>query len=162
MEGRMNRYEEGLKLFEESCGKGRDNIIALATIATETTSEGRPFPYVREVDAYYEDGVFYVTTWAKSNKMIQIAKNKEVSFVVCQEGISGYGEGENLGWVLDPKNADLRQKLRKTFNKWYDHANDEQDENCVILAIRMKRGLIFRDEGKVRYSLDLVNKVEGV
>lgn len=158
----MNRYEEGMKLFEESCGKGRDNIIALATIATETSCEGRPFPYVREVDAYYEDGVFYVTTWAKSNKMMQIAKNKEVSFVVCQEGISGYGEGENLGWVLDPKNADLRQNLRKTFNKWYDHANNEQDENCVILAIRIKRGLIFRDEGKVRYNLDLVNKVEGV
>jgi len=156
----MNRYEEGLKLIEESCGNGKDNVIALATIAMEPNTDGNPHPYVREVDAYYEDGVFYVTTWGKSNKMNQIAKNKEVGFVVCKEGFSGSGIGENLGWVLDPKNSELRVKLRKAFSNWYDHANNEQDENCVILAIHMTRGTIFRDEGAVRYNLDLVNKIE--
>lgn len=156
----MNRYEEGLRLIEESCGNGKDNVIALATIAVEPSAEGNPYPYVREVDAYYEDGVFYVTTWGESNKMLQIAKNKEVAFVVCQEGISGYGVGENLGWVLDSKNAEIRKKLRKAFSKWYDHANNEQDENCVILAINIRRGTIFRDEGTVRYNLDFVNKKE--
>lgn len=39
--------------------------------------------------AYYEDGVFYVTTSAKSNKMQQIAQNKEVAFSVDFEGIYG-------------------------------------------------------------------------
>lgn len=156
----MNRYDEGLRLIEESCGNGKDNIIALATIAVDTSAEGNPYPYVREVDAYYEDGVFYVITWGKSNKMLQVAKNREVAFVVCQEGISGYGVGENLGWVLDPKNAKIRVKLRKAFSKWYDHANNEQNENCVILAINIRRGTIFRDEGTVRYNLDFVNKRE--
>ena len=156
----MNRYEEGLRLIEESCGNGKDNVIALATIAVEPSAEGNPYPYVREVDAYYEDGVFYVTTWGESNKMLQIDKNKDVAFVVCQEGISGYGVGENLGWVLDSKNAEIRMKLRKAFSKWYDHANNEQDENCVILAIHIRRGTIFRDEGAVRYNLDFVNKKE--
>ncbi|MBI9011356.1 MAG: pyridoxamine 5'-phosphate oxidase family protein [Clostridiales bacterium] len=156
----MNRYEEGLRLIEESCGNGKDNVIALATIAADPNVDGNPQPYVREVDAFYEDGVFYITTWGKSNKMIQIAKNKEVGFVVCKEGVSGSGLGENLGWVLDPRNAELRVKLRKAFSNWYDHANNEQDENCVILAIRMTRGTIFRDEGSVRYNLDLVNKKE--
>jgi len=157
---KMDRYSEGMKLIEESCGNGKDNIIALATIAVDLNSEGNPQPFVREVDAYYESGVFYVTTWGKSNKMLQIAQNKEVGFVVCKEGVSGSGIGENLGWVLDPQNAEIRTKLRKAFSNWYDHANNEQDENCVILAIRMTRGTIFRDEGALRYNLDLVNKKE--
>lgn len=156
----MSRYEEGLKLIEESCGNGKDNVIALSTIAMEPSTDGSPRPYVRDVDAYYEDGVFYVTTWAKSNKMQQIAQNKEVAFAVCFEGISGNGIGENLGWVLDPKNAELRAKLRKAFADWYDIANNEQDENCVILAIRITRCTIFRDHGAVRYNMDFVNKVE--
>jgi general stress protein 26 len=156
----MNRYEEGLKILEESCGNGKDNVIALSTIAMEPSADGTPFPYVRDVDAYYEDGVFYVTTWAKSNKMQQIARNKEVAFAVRLEGISGNGIGENLGWVLDPKNAERRATLRQAFSDWYDQANNEQDENCVILAIRITRGRIFKDHGAVRYTMDFVNKVE--
>jgi hypothetical protein len=76
------------------------------------------------------------------------------------EGISGHGIGENLGWVLDPKNAELRAKLRHAFADWYDHANNEHDEHCVILAIRITRGTIFRDHGAVRYNMDFVNNVE--
>ncbi len=155
-----SRYEEGLRIIEESCGNGKDNVIALATIGMEPNTGGIPFPYVRDVDAYYEDGVLYVTTWAKSQKMQQIAHNNEVAFAVRLEGISGHGIGENLGWVLDPKNAELRVKLRQAFADWYDHANNEQDEDCVILAIRITRGTIFKDHGAVRYTMDFVNKVE--
>ena len=93
----MNRYEEGMKLIEESCGNKKDNTIALSTITTEPGADGFPRPSVRDVSAYYEDGVFYVTTSAKSNKMQQIAQNKEVAFSVCFEGIYGHGIGENLG-----------------------------------------------------------------
>lgn len=159
-EMKMNRYEEGLRLIEDSCGKGKDNVIALATIAMETNGDGQPHPYVREVDAFYEDGIFYVTTWGKSNKINQISKNKGVGFVVSQEGISGSGIGENLGWVLEPQNAEIRLKLREAFSIWYDHANNEEDKNCVILAIHMSRVSIFRNEGKLQYNLDLVNKKE--
>lgn len=156
----MSRYVEGLRLIEESCGKGKDNVIALSTIGMEQSVNGAPCPYVRDVDAYYEDGVFYVTTWAKSNKMQQIAQNKNVAFAVCFEGISGNGVGENLGWVLDPKNAEIRTKLRKAFADWYDEANNEQDESCVIMAIRITKATIFRDHGAVRYDMDFVNKFE--
>ena len=97
---------------------------------------------------------------ATSNKMQQIAKNKEVAFAVCFEGISGSGIGENLGWVLDSKNAEIRTKLRKAFNDWYDQANNEQDENCVILAIHIIRCTIFRDHGAVRYNMDFGNELE--
>lgn len=157
----MSRYEEGRQLIEESCGKGKDNVISLATIAMEPNAEGKPRPYVRDVDAYYEDGVFYVVTWAKSTKMLQIAQNSEVAFSVCTAGFSGNGIGENLGWVLDPKNAELRTKLRTAFAAWYDHANDEQNENCCILAIRITRATIMQGHAERFYHMDFVNGVEG-
>lgn len=156
----MSRYEEGLKVIEERCGNGKDNPITLATIAMEANVDGKPRPYAREVDAIYEDGVFYVTTWGKSTKIQQIAKNPEVAFTVCNQWISGNGIGENLGWVLDPKNARIRSKLREAFAEWYDFANNEQDENCVILAIRITRAIVIKDHGAVRYNMDFVNKVE--
>ena len=46
----------------------------------ELSADKTSCPYVRDVNAYYEDGVFYVTTWGKSNKMQQIAQNKNVAF----------------------------------------------------------------------------------
>jgi len=156
----MNRYEEGLKLIEESCGNSKDNVIALSTIALESTQEGQPYPYVRQVDAFYEDGVFYVTTWGKSNKIKQIEKNNQVAFTVGFDGISGFGRGENLGWVMDPKNAAIREKVRYAFRDWYDDANNEKDENCVLLAIHMKKTTIFRDHGATVYNLDFENKCE--
>lgn len=155
----MNRYEDGLKLIEECCGNGKDNVIALSTVVVEYGMKNTYQPYIRDVDAYYEDGVFYVTTWAKSNKMQQIEQNNKVAFSVNFEGISGVGIGENLGWVLDPKNAVLRNKLRAAFSDWYDDANDEQNENCVILALNTTKVSIFRDHGAIRFNLDFVNKV---
>ena len=156
----MSRYEEGLKIIEERCGNYKDNVLSLATIALEPNPDGKPRPCVREVDAFYEDGVFYVTTWAESGKMLQIAKNPEVAFAVSSKWISGSGIGENLGWVLDPKNAELRTKLRKAFADWYDFANNEKDERCVILAIRITKAVVIVDHGAEIYDMDFVNKVD--
>lgn len=156
----MSKYEEGLKLIEERCGNGKDNLISLATIAMEPNAGGKILPYVRDVDAYYEDGVFYIVTYAKSTKMQQIVHNPEVAFSVCFEWFSGNGIGENLGWVLDPKNAEIRAKLRMAFAKWYDEANNENDENCCILAIRITTCKVIKDHGAVCYNMDFVNKIE--
>jgi len=156
----MSVYEEGLKLIEEKFGNGKDNAVSLATIAREPGVNGRPRPVVRDLDAYYEDGVFYVTTNAKSNKMKQIAQNPEVSVAVCTEWLTANGIGENLGWVLDPKNAEIRTKLREAFSEWYDMANDEEDEDCCILAIRLTRGTLNINHWEKLYHLDFVNKTD--
>lgn len=153
----MNSYEEGLKLLEEKFGNGKDNIISLATIAREPGESGKPRPVVRDVDAYYEDGVFYVTTNAKSGKMQQIGQNPEVSVAVCFEWFTANGTGENLGWVLDPKNAGIRAKLRTAFANWYDIANNENDENCCILAIRLTKGTLNINHWEKLYHMDFVN-----
>lgn len=156
----MSRFEEGMQLIETCCGNGKDNVIALSTIAAEPNAQGEPCPCVRDVDAFYADGTWYIVTYGLSNKMQQIAKNKQVAFVVPFEGISGTGTAENLGWVLDPSNKEIREKLRTVFAAWYDAANNEQDENCVILAVHFTNVRIFRDHGAVFYNLDPVNKVE--
>ena len=90
--------------------------------------------------------------------MLQIANNNEVAFSVCSEWFSGNGIAENLGWVLDPKNTVLRVKLRKTFSEWYDIANNEQNENCSILAIRITYATVIKDHGAVRYHMDFIHK----
>ena len=154
----MNEYEEGLKLLEEKFGCGKDNAISLATIAREPNAEGKPRPVVRTVDAYYEDTVFYVTTHGKSNKIQQIAENQEVSIATSPEMFTASGIGENLGWVLDPKNVELRTKLRQVFAQWYDMANNEKDENCCILAIRLTRGTLNINHWEKLYHMDFVNK----
>ena len=68
--GGMNIMEEKLSLETKRIMIERfekDNIIALATVENG-------MPCVRNVDAYYEDGAFYVITYALSNKMKQIEK----------------------------------------------------------------------------------------
>lgn len=154
----MSKYEEGLKLIEETFGNGKDNVISLATIARESGADGKPRPVVRSVDAYYENGTFYVVTHAKSNKVLQIAANPEVSVAGCSEMFTANGTGENLGWVLAPQNAELRTKLRTAFAAWYDMANDEKDENCCILAIQLVKGTLNVNHWEKLYHMDFVNK----
>jgi len=153
----MSLYEEGLKLLEEQFGNNKDNLVSIATIAREPNN-GNPRPVVREVDAYYEDGTFYAVTHAKSSKMLQIAQNPEVAFSICGQWFNGVGTGENLGWVLDPKNAELRMKLRNVFAAWYDVANNEADENCCILAIHLTKGTLNVNHWEKLYHIDFVNK----
>lgn len=158
----MSIYKKSLKLLESKCGNNRDNVISLATISTQLNEKGQPMPAVRNVNAYYEAGVFYIVTYGKSNKMIEVDKNPEVAFSVDQKNISGSGIAENLGWVLDPKNAKIRTKLREVFSKWYDEANDESDENFCYTAIHIKKVAVVTGHGPStkRYMLDLENQKE--
>lgn len=154
----MNMYEEGLNLMEEMFGNGKDNALSVATIAREPNGEGRPRPVVRTVDAYYEDRTFYIVTYGASNKMLQIAQNPEVSVAGSTEMFTANGTGENLGWVLDPKNAQIRAKLRKAFASWYDMANNEQDQSCCILAIHLTKGTLNINHWEKLYHMDFVNQ----
>ena len=151
-------YDAGLKILTEKFS-GKDNVISLATIACEPNADGKPRPVVRDVDAVYEDGVFYCAVNAQTNKMKQIAKNPEVSVAVHFGWFSANGIGENLGWVKDPKNAELREKIRKIF-EWYDDVTNEEDKDSVFLAIRLTRGTIILDHHAKYYHMDFVNKTE--
>jgi hypothetical protein len=155
----MVTFGEGFDLLEEKFGNGKDNVISLATIALNSADNGMPRPVVRGVNAYYQDGVFYITTNQKSNKMLQIAKNQEVSIASLSEMFTASGIGENLGWVLDPNNSVLRNKLRNAFSSWYDSANNENDKNCCILAIRLVKGTLNINHWEKLYYMDFLNKI---
>ena len=67
----MSRWDqEAEKIMTERFGK--DTIIALSTVDND-------MPFVRYVNAYYENGAFYIITYALSNKMKHIEKNPTVA-----------------------------------------------------------------------------------
>ncbi|MCM1221486.1 MAG: pyridoxamine 5'-phosphate oxidase family protein [Lachnospiraceae bacterium] len=114
---------------------GKDTIIALATTENET-------PYVRYVNAYYENGSFYVITYALSNKMKQIAQNPNVG--ICGEWFTAHGKGINMGWFCKEDNKVIAQKLREVFCEWIDNGhNDFNDENTIILRVELTDGLLL-------------------
>lgn len=156
----MDNFNEGFKLLDEALGNGKDNLISLATIAREPGKDGKPRPVVRCVDAYYENATFYIVTYGKSNKMLQISENQEVSIACFQEMFTASGTGENLGWVLKPENVQIREKLRNAFSAWYDDANNENDENCCILAIHLTKGTLNVNHWEKLYFMDFENKKE--
>ena len=68
---------------------GKDTIISLATIENAT-------PYVRYVNAYYENGSFYIITHALSNKMKHIKENPVVA--IAGQWFTAHGRGVSLGY----------------------------------------------------------------
>lgn len=155
----MNKYEKAMKLMDEFCGNGKDNLVALATIALSPNAAGNPRPSVRMVNAFYEDGVFYVSTGAKKTKMLEIEKNNEVS--ICGLDLfTAQGKAENLGWVKDENNAEIRAKMKKIFSWFEDHA-DEDNPDSIVLRITLTEGTITDNEQKYDewlYKVDFINK----
>ena len=123
---------------------GKDSLIALATV-----EEGKPF--VRAVNAYYEDGSFYIITHALSNKMRQLAANPAAS--LCGDWFTGEGLGDYMGCLLSGPNQALAYMLKNAFAACYHTGNiNENDPNTHILRIRLTHGVLF-DQG-ARYDID--------
>ena len=122
----------------------KDSLIGLATMDGNT-------PCVRAVNSYYEDGSFYVITYALSGKMRQITVNPTVA--ICGDWFTAHGVGENLGWIREEKNTELASKLRTAFVAWYDNGhNNEEDPNTVILRIRLTDGVLLHHG--TRFDID--------
>lgn len=114
---------------------GKDTVIALATVENG-------IPYVRNVNAYYEDGAFYVITYALSNKMKQLEKNPVAA--ISGEWFTAHGKGVSLGYFGKKENAVMAEKLRQVFAEWIDNGhNNFADENTVILRIELTDGLLL-------------------
>jgi len=157
---KMTKYENAMKLMQERCGNAdKDNLIALATISLTPSANGNPRPAVRMVDAYYDNGVFYVSSGAKKNKTAEIKQNSEVAIGGIDWFVAN-GTAENLGWVKDEKNAKIRATMKKVF-VWFDDHASEDDPNSIVLRITPKTGTIIDNEQKYgvwKYEVDFVNK----
>lgn len=115
----------------------KDTLIALATCENN-------MPSVRTVDAYYENGTFYVLTHALSNKMKQIEKNPNVA--ISGDWFTAKGKGLNLGYFGKKENKETADKMRKYFAAWIDNGhNNFEDENTIILQIKLTEGVLVSD-----------------
>lgn len=124
---------EAEKIMTERFGK--DSVIALATV-------DKGVPYVRYVNAYYENGAFYTITHALSNKMKQISGNSAVA--IAGEWFTGHGKGINLGFFGKAENREIAGKLKTAFSAWIDNGhNNFADENTVILCVELTDGVLF-------------------
>lgn len=125
--------KEAEKIMIERFGK--DSIIALAT-----TDQG--IPYVRNVNAYYENGAFYIITHALSNKMRHIKTNPTVA--IAGDWFTAHGTGINLGYFGKLENQIIAEKLKIAFAEWINNGhNNFEDENTIILCIELTGGLLF-------------------
>ena len=123
---------------------GQDSIIALATAANGV-------PYVRSVDAFYQNGAFFVLTHALSGKMRQIAENPVVA--ISGDWFTARGTGENLGWFGSHENAALADKMRSVFAAWINNGHSNLDDpNTIILRIRLTHAVLFSHG--TRYEFD--------
>ena len=114
---------------------GKDTIISLATTENAT-------PYVRYVNAYYEDGAFYIITHALSNKMKHIKDNSVVA--IAGEWFTAHGKGVSLGCFRKKENCVIAEKLKKVFAEWIDNGHtDFDDENTIILRVELTDGLLL-------------------
>ncbi|MBQ8315680.1 MAG: pyridoxamine 5'-phosphate oxidase family protein [Lachnospiraceae bacterium] len=123
---------------------GKDSLISLAT--TENN-----IPYVRTVNSFYEDGAFYVLTYALSGKMKQIEKNPVVA--IAGDWFTAHGKGKSLGWFGSEENAEMAEKMRSVFAEWIENGhNNFDDENTCILKIELTEGVLFSHG--TRYEID--------
>ena len=138
MPGEGNRF---MKRFSQEAEQimierfGKDTLIALATTENEV-------PYVRYVNAYYENGAFYIITYALSNKMQHIRANPVVA--IAGEWFTAHGKGINLGYFGKKENRMIADKLKNVFAEWIDNGhNNFGDENTIILCIELTDGLLL-------------------
>ena len=130
----MNYWnEQAEKILTERIGK--DNVIALATAENNV-------PYVRSVNAYYENGAFYIITYALSNKMKQISDNPTVA--ITGEWFTAHGKAVSLGFIGKPENTSIAGKLKAVFASWIDNGHtDLNDENTIILCVKLTDAVLF-------------------
>lgn len=123
---------------------GKDNVIALATVDGGV-------PYVRYVNAYYENGAFYIITHKYSGKMRQLEKNPVAA--ISGDWFSAHGRGIDLGYFGKSENAVIAEKLKEAFAEWIDNGhNDFSDENTRILCVELTDGLLLSHG--TRYEID--------
>jgi hypothetical protein len=129
----MKLCAEAEKIMVERFGK--DTVISLAT-------ENDHVPYVRSVNAFYENGAFYVITHEQSNKIKQIKKNPMVA--ISGDWFTAHGKGVDLGYFGKKENHEIAEKLKQAFAAWIHNGhNDFDDENTIILQIILTSGLLL-------------------
>lgn len=107
---------------------------------------------VRDVNAYYDDGKFYVLSKQGNSLMHDIAANPRVA--LCHGSHNVYGTAQSLGHPLEAKNAALRKKLKRQFSLNYDEYVTEHNPEMRIVEITVTAAETFTRYH--RYEIDFV------
>lgn len=142
----MNCFDEAVAAMQQLFQ--RDYQFALATICDNK-------PTVRFVDTYFDGNAFFVVTYAKSQKVMDVSKNPHVA-LTCRQQHSFSGIATNIGHPLNPENKIIRRQLIDIFGDWYFKHNNEDDENMCYLRIVPIRGLFHIDN--VGYRIDFAER----
>jgi general stress protein 26 len=141
----MNYYDESLMVMKELYG--HDVAMSLATVR-----DGKP--NARFVDVYYKDKCFYITSYALSHKVKEIAVNPNVS--LNHNLFVAHGLAYNIGNPLEPANKELREELKQAFISFYEKHVNEQDPNTCIIKVEHADALVFANNYK--YYIDFSNQ----
>ncbi len=141
----MTTYEKALEVMKELFAK--DCQFALATAKDNV-------PTVRMIDTFFDDDSMYIVTYSKSNKVIELEENSQVS--LCNLLYRFSGNAYNIGHPLLFKNQEIREKLIKAFEPWYFAHNNENDQNMCYIKIELISGFFYK-EG-VGYKLHFKSK----
>lgn len=128
-----NFPQEAKEIMQERFG--HDTLLSVATVDGE-------MPYVRTVNAYYENGSFYVITYGLSNKMKHIRKNPNIA--ISGDWFTAHGKGVDLGWFCKEENREIAEKLQSAFASWIGNGhNNFDDENTCSCAYGLPRECSF-------------------
>lgn len=141
----MNTYQKAVQAMKDLFAK--DYQFALATSKDNV-------PSLRYVDTYYDEGDFYIVTYAKSQKVQEIENNCNIS--LCRELYRFSGKAYNIGHPFRPENKDIREKLIQAFEPWYFAHNNEQDENMCYVKVELSDGFVYKDG--TGYRVDFQSK----
>lgn len=141
----MSALEKSMEVLSELFGK--DVTFVLATASDNVVS-------ARVVDAYYNNGVFWIVTYAKSNKVKDIESNPNIA--LCNNFHTFKGKACNAGHPLKEDNKAIREKLIRVFEPWYFAHNDENDEHMCYVKIVPESGVFHKDG--TGYRVDFIGK----
>ena len=141
----MELFEKSMSVLSELFGQ--DYQFSLATAKDNK-------PSVRVVDIYYEEGAFWVVTYANTDKVKEIEENPNVA--LCSEFHSFKGNAYNMGHPLKEENRKIRETLINVFQPWYFEHNDENDMNMCYVKIDLTEGF-FHKAGK-GYRVNFTHK----
>lgn len=142
----MDQFISALTVMRELFS--RDYQFALATSANN-------IPSLRYVDAYFDGEYFYIATYSKSQKAMEIAENPHVA--LCARRMHAFsGIAENAGHPLATHNQEIREKITEAFAAWYFAHNNENDENMCYLRINPTTGFFHKDG--TGYKVDFLTK----
>lgn len=140
-----NTFEKSLDVLSELFGK--DFTFVLATATGDVLS-------ARVVDTYYYNGVFWVVTYSKSNKVKDIESNPNIA--LCNNFHTFKAKAYNAGHPLKEENKAIREKLIRVFETWYFAHNNEDDPDMCYVRIEPTSGIFHKDG--VGYRVNFVER----